>query len=407
MLAMNFVLPLSMLSSSASSSAFWSIKSASFQISASRCDGRSSRQGPPSNARRAACTARSTSAAFASATVAIWRPVAGSYTGTTASESGSTHSPPMKSRGGRFRNSATFGEGAGCAAIAALMVSPSRRTTRQTAFSRKTGPDTIFGVGRVRDALPRARTGRARNDASTPHDDRTPEASRRRSDEMCSDEDPLHFAHGLLLLPDHLVDIAILGHGDAFARGRPRVDRLQPPLEVRQPVDRYTRPLIRADPRPMRDIGDRVVAREVLVVLEPLVEHLEETAHLALITFDRVRDLLGRVAVEHVGLAHHRPDAAHLEHEPLDHARASLRIRRHQLSGLLGEVDQNRARLEHDEVVLVVVDDRRNAAVRIQLEVPRFLLLFLLERDRTHRVREPELLESDRDLVSVRRRSRE
>src|SRR5690606_16959334 len=59
-------------------------------------------------------------------TVAICSPVAGSNTGTTASDSGSTHSPPIRRRGGRSRNSVMTGDGAGCAGIAfALMLLPS------------------------------------------------------------------------------------------------------------------------------------------------------------------------------------------------------------------------------------------------------------------------------------------
>ena len=47
-------------------------------------------------------------------------------------------------------------------------------------------------------------------------------------------------------------------------------------------------------------------------------------------------------AQEHVRLTLHRPQAPHLEHEPLDGLGTPLCIRRHQPAGLLGQVDQDR-----------------------------------------------------------------
>src|SRR5690606_25186371 len=49
----------------------------------------------------------------------------------------------MRSRGGRSRNRATFGEGAGCAAIAMLMMIPPGKWC-QAPFFRKKAPDTIL-----------------------------------------------------------------------------------------------------------------------------------------------------------------------------------------------------------------------------------------------------------------------
>src|SRR6185436_15081627 len=122
--AICFVLPLSMLSSSASSSAFSSMRSARRQISASRWAGSIVAQGPRSKASRAAATALSTSARLASAIEATSSPVAGSITGMRSGALGCTHSPPINSLGGRRKNAATPAEGAGWAAIATLNVFP-------------------------------------------------------------------------------------------------------------------------------------------------------------------------------------------------------------------------------------------------------------------------------------------
>ncbi len=105
------------------------------------------------------------------------------------------------------------------------------------------------------------------------------------------------------------------------------------------------------------------------------VEHAEQALDLTLVAVDRGLDLLREVAEEDVGLAHHRTDAAHLEHQPLQHARAPPGVLRHQPAGLLGEVDEDRARLEDREVALVVVDDRRDATVGVDGEEPGLLLL--------------------------------
>src|SRR6185312_6773691 len=118
-LAMNFVLPLLRLSSSASSSALRSMRSDNFQMSASRCTGSISGQGPFSKAWRAAATARSMSAALASATELISRPVAGSITGMRFEDLESTHSPPMNSLCVRLRKRAAAAEGSGWGAIEA------------------------------------------------------------------------------------------------------------------------------------------------------------------------------------------------------------------------------------------------------------------------------------------------
>src|SRR6185503_143226 len=122
--AIFFVLPLSMLSSSASSSALRSMRSARRQISASRSAGSIVAHGPRSNASRAAATALSTSARLASGTDATSAPVAGSSTGMRTFDSDATHCPPINSFTGRRRNAATPADGAGWVAIARLISLP-------------------------------------------------------------------------------------------------------------------------------------------------------------------------------------------------------------------------------------------------------------------------------------------
>src|SRR6266567_2025238 len=90
-------LPLSSDSSCASSSACFSIKSASLFINTPRCEAPILRHEPLSNAARAAATALSTSAALASATCVITSPVDGLIVGNVFREALSTHFPLIRS----------------------------------------------------------------------------------------------------------------------------------------------------------------------------------------------------------------------------------------------------------------------------------------------------------------------
>jgi 3-hydroxy-3-methylglutaryl CoA synthase len=86
-------LPLSHASSSASSSACFSTKSASLYIRTPRCAADILRQALFSNAKRAAATALSTSAASASATCVIASPVEGLMVAKVLPDTASTHFP--------------------------------------------------------------------------------------------------------------------------------------------------------------------------------------------------------------------------------------------------------------------------------------------------------------------------
>ena len=91
------VLPQLSDSSAASSSAFFSTRSASLNSSRPRSAASIFLHGPASRALRAALTARSTSALSASATWQIVSPVAGLMAAKVLSEAPSTNLPPMNS----------------------------------------------------------------------------------------------------------------------------------------------------------------------------------------------------------------------------------------------------------------------------------------------------------------------
>src|SRR5262249_49126263 len=89
--------------------------------------------------------------------------------------------------------------------------------------------------------------------------------------------------------------------------------------------------------------------------------------------------------------------------QPFGHAVALELVGRQQLAGLLGEIEQDRARLHQAEIV-VAIDDRRNAVVRADLEKLGLELLILADVDRMGLVRDTDLLEHDGGLAAVRGR---
>ena len=103
-----------------------------------------------------------------------------------------------------------------------------------------------------------------------------------------------------------------------------------------------------------------------------------------------VLELPARELVEVSDLPEHRPDERHLEEHPLDRLPAARRIGRDEAAGLLGEVEQDRARFEQRERLAarpVGIDDRRNLAVGIERQEFRRALLALADVDRMRLVR--------------------
>ncbi len=81
--------------------------------------------------------------------------------------------------------------------------------------------------------------------------------------------------------------------------------------------------------------------------------------------------------------------------------RAALgRIGGQEFAGLLGEIKQDRVRVEHVHAVIV---DRRHLAVRIDFEEFRLELIPLAGIDRHQFVRQAGLFQEQRDFVGVGR----
>ncbi len=131
-------------------------------------------------------------------------------------------------------------------------------------------------------------------------------------------------------------------------------------------------PLVARDPGIGRDVGDRVLAGEVFRLAQAPVENSVKAVLFLGVTLDGVRHLLFRRTQEMVHLAEHRPDVAHLEHQPLQRQVFTTVGLRQESAGLRREIDQDRARFHHRDRLSVGafgVDDRGNLAVGIDRNV--------------------------------------
>jgi hypothetical protein len=81
---------------------------------------------------------------------------------------------------------------------------------------------------------------------------------------------------------------------------------------------------------------------------------------------------------------------------------------RHELSGLLGQIDQDRAALEHPHRFAAVggcmVDDRRHPAIGVEFQEFRLVLIAAPELHRMHGIGQAAFLQHDVDFPAVRRR---
>ena len=183
------------------------------------------------------------------------------------------------------------------------------------------------------------------------------------------------------------------------------LNRFKPALDVGKVIEVLALPVVQNDPRITGDIGDGVSARDELAIGQTLIEYAVEPLGLFDITIDRIGNFLSRIISEVMILPEHRPEAAHLPEQPFHRLRPAAQIARKKLAGLLGEILENRAGLEHVERPLAVsgfmIHDRRDAVVRRNREKLRRKLLAFADVDRLDLIGKTGLFQKDRDLVAV------
>lgn len=101
--------------------------------------------------------------------------------------------------------------------------------------------------------------------------------------------------------------------------------------------------LIWHDPGIDRHVGNRVIATDVFAIGQPMIQDTIETIGLVHVAIDRVLNLFDGIAREMMVLSRHRPETAHLPHQPLDDIEAFPRLYRQELAGLLRQINQNGA----------------------------------------------------------------
>src|SRR6266513_3945284 len=98
-----------------------------------------------------------------------------------------------------------------------------------------------------------------------------------------------------------------------------------------------------------------------------------------------------------VVLPRHRAEVAHLPEYPLDAVQASTPLGGNEPAGLVGEVDQDRARFEHRQrrsaIGRRLIDDAGDAVVGRDLQECRSELLALADVHRMDRIRQSRFLE--------------
>ena len=160
-------------------------------------------------------------------------------------------------------------------------------------------------------------------------------------------------------------------------------------------------------PRCKGDIGNRVAARDPVATVQLAVDHVQQSLGLRDIAFTRsgILDLGTGEFVKIAQLPEHRPDAAHLEHQPLDRLVAADSIAWQQLAGFLGKIDQDRPAFEQAHRCTVWperVDDGWDLAVGVQGEERGAFHIRFRQRYFVRLVRQPHFFERYRNLDTVR-----
>eukprot|EP00406_Dinophysis_acuminata_P070681 CAMPEP_0179295384 /NCGR_PEP_ID=MMETSP0797-20121207/44397_1 /TAXON_ID=47934 /ORGANISM="Dinophysis acuminata, Strain DAEP01" /LENGTH=318 /DNA_ID=CAMNT_0021004633 /DNA_START=16 /DNA_END=969 /DNA_ORIENTATION=+ len=158
------------------------------------------------------------------------------------------------------------------------------------------------------------------------------------------------------------------------------------------------------------DVRDRVLGpAEVLPVLEALICHVDCPLHLHGVPVDGVLHLPGRVGVEVPEPAADERRRGHLPHQPADALRAGSRACRDEAAVLVGEVQQDRARLEDTDRAARVrpVHQRRDFRVWVRRHEARGELVAGHDVDRPGVVLDAQglvqLLEQNGHLLAVGR----
>ena len=189
---------------------------------------------------------------------------------------------------------------------------------------------------------------------------------------------------------------------------RALADAVEPGFERRVigPVDAV--PLVVDEPGVDGDVGDGVVAAgdEGARALDLPVHHAVEALGLGGVALNAVGHFFSGEEAKVPGLPQHGADAAHLEHEPLQHGVARRARSGQQAARFVGQVNEDGARLEQRQRLparAFAIDQRRNLVVGADLEKVRRELLVLANIDGVQAIGQAALLQHDGGLEAVGR----
>src|SRR5260370_10538521 len=147
-----------------------------------------------------------------------------------------------------------------------------------------------------------------------------------------------------------------------------RLQRFEPALHMRELTGILALALPSRSPADGGHIGDRIFcAGQIGMLRKPLVHHPVESIALVGIAIDGIRNFLGCIDAEMMGLPSHRAAVSHLPKQPFVDRYASPLVGGIELPGLAPEVLQNGAGLEPRNrlsAATLRIDDRRHAVVR-------------------------------------------
>ena len=140
------------------------------------------------------------------------------------------------------------------------------------------------------------------------------------------------------------------------------------------------------DPGIDRHVGDRVGTGDEVAVAEPVVQHPVEPRQLTAVALLGVGDGFVRIGVEMKVLAEHGSEAAHLPEQPLQGLGAPGHIGGQEAAGLLGQIEQDRTRLEQRYRRLPTerraIHDRRSRQIAdyggVVNSMPKFATFFVI-----------------------------
>ena len=154
------------------------------------------------------------------------------------------------------------------------------------------------------------------------------------------------------------------------------------------------------------EVGHRQRPGDELGLGQAAVQHAVQPPGLLHVALQAIALVVAVHRQEVVHLPRHRPEPAHLPHQPFQHRHPAAQVRGQELAGLLAEVQQDGARLEDRDRAAAGafrVDDGGDLVVGADGEEGRGELLVLGDVHNLDLVGQPHLLQRHADLAAVRR----